>query len=252
MSMEKLEKQIQEERKVAAKYRLLLSLLPEEEAQEYLYMLKKAQHDKNKAKKSFPIFDEVIAEKLKVYTVTDQEEVKGKDLTNYDAVIFDCDVIKMNDFSKCPPNMIFNGDVNLSYMYVKELPDLSNSVVLGKFDCSGNYLKDLKGSPKAVFGNFYCSEQHDKKFDDFGHFKSLKGAPKDVWGCFYGYHVRINSFEGLSDHIEIGPCFDPDQMYGFADYHNRRKKELIQKRKEEYRNNSKLYKLFSRIFKKSR
>lgn len=253
MSVEKIKEKIHNERKIASRYELLISMLSEKEANECMEMLKKAKHNEKVAKKHYPVIDVVIAKNLKVYTVNDQDEIKDKDLTKYDVVVFDCDIRRVKDFSNCPPKMIFEGDVDLSYMYVKKLPDLSQSVVLGNFDCVGNLLTNLEGAPKEVFGDFVCSEQHAERIDDVdGVFRSFDGAPKSVWGGFYCHNVDVASFKGLSEHIEVGPCFDTRVMNDYKTYYNCMKKERISKKKEEYRKNSKIGKFISKIFNRSK
>jgi hypothetical protein len=49
-----------------------------------------------------------------------------------------------------------NGNVNLSYFKLTELPLTFNNVS-GWFDCSNNNLTTLKGSPKWVDSTFNCS-----------------------------------------------------------------------------------------------
>ena len=57
-----------------------------------------------------------------------------------------------------PDDKVFRGDMDLSYMELTELPDLSDVTVTGNFDCSANALTSLKGAPKSVGGNFdWCS-----------------------------------------------------------------------------------------------
>ena len=50
------------------------------------------------------------------------------------------------------------GDVDLSNLYLKELPSiLTNVKVTGDFYCHGNKLTSLVGAPSSVGGNFYCN-----------------------------------------------------------------------------------------------
>jgi hypothetical protein len=48
-----------------------------------------------------------------------------------------------------------NGDVNLSYKGLTELP-LEFRNVTGNFSCHSNLLTSLEGCPKSVGGDFYC------------------------------------------------------------------------------------------------
>ena len=52
-----------------------------------------------------------------------------------------------------------NGDVNLSWYKLTELP-LSFNKVTGDFYCSHNVLTSLKGSPKWVGGYFSCEDNN--------------------------------------------------------------------------------------------
>ena len=67
---------------------------------------------------------------------------------------------------------IYHGDVHLAKLFLTELPEwLSEVTVTGFFDCCGNRLTTLKGSPKKVYRNVYCS---------VNQLVTLQGAPNDV------------------------------------------------------------------------
>ena len=51
------------------------------------------------------------------------------------------------DLYNLPKGLTVYGDLNLSGFGLTELPDLSTTMILGKFDCSHNLIKDLRGSP---------------------------------------------------------------------------------------------------------
>ncbi len=51
---------------------------------------------------------------------------------------------------------IIKGDLDLSDLGLKKLPDLSDVIVEGEFNCSNNNLQSLKGAPQSVDGGFYC------------------------------------------------------------------------------------------------
>jgi len=53
--------------------------------------------------------------------------------------------------------------------------------------CKGNNLKDLKGAPQFVHGDFFCHEQG---------LTSLEGAPSRVSGSFMVYRNDLSSLEG--------------------------------------------------------
>ena len=65
------------------------------------------------------------------------------------------------------------GAVNLSNLYLKEIPEILNGVhIKGDFDVSFNVLKSLNNSPVKVDGAFKC--MYNKNL------KSLVGGPKEV------------------------------------------------------------------------
>jgi len=52
---------------------------------------------------------------------------------------------------------VIKSDVDLSYLYLKELPEwLSDVEIKGDFYCSGNNLTTLQGAPKTVGDGFFC------------------------------------------------------------------------------------------------
>ena len=52
--------------------------------------------------------------------------------------------------------LVLNGDLDVSGMELTELPDLSNLIVKGYFDCSKNKLSSLRGAPRQVLKEFCC------------------------------------------------------------------------------------------------
>ena len=78
------------------------------------------------------------------------------------------------------------GDVILTSLYLKHLPDILKdiSVVSGHFFCSRNNLTSLDGAPTNVGGDFHCN---------FNKLTSLIGAPTYVGGDFlcYGNPVKF-------------------------------------------------------------
>jgi hypothetical protein len=101
-----------------------------------------------------------------------------------------------------------NGSVNLHMFENKDAYDdedrgtlksipLQFRKVKGSFDCSGNQLTSLKGSPQSVGGAFFCNynqltslegapQSVGEEFNcDGNKLNSLKGAPKSVGGDFY-------------------------------------------------------------------
>jgi len=80
------------------------------------------------------------------------------------------------------------GNVDLSDLYLKKLPDfLEDVIVKGDFSCHNNSLTSLEGAPKKVGGHFFCSNNS---------LTSLEGAPEKVGGSFYCYNNSLTSLEG--------------------------------------------------------
>ena len=88
-------------------------------------------------------------------------------------------------------NFVIKENIDISELGLKELPDLSNLICLGNFDCSWNNLTSLKGAPKEVKGLFNCSgnniislEYGPKKAKIYdcssNNLRDLQGAPEEV------------------------------------------------------------------------
>ncbi len=92
---------------------------------------------------------------------------------------------------------VINGNLDLSGMDLKELPDLSDITVTGSFDCSNNRLRSLDGAPRNVGWNFDC---HGNQLT------SLAGAPKSVGGDFYCYDNQLTTLDGAPQ--TVGGDFD--------------------------------------------
>lgn len=96
-----------------------------------------------------------------------------------------------------PYDMVIRGDVDMSNMGLKELPDLSAVTVTGNFNCSGNQLTSLKGAPKSVGGWFNCCDNN---------LTSLEGATQSVGGDFICLrNILLKSLAGFKS--EIGGLF---------------------------------------------
>ena len=92
---------------------------------------------------------------------------------------------------------IINGDVNLSKLHLTELFDLSDVEVTGDFNCNGNSLISLKGSPHTVGGNFKCS---------INNLTNLEGGPHTVIsGAFYCNGNNLTNLKGGQQFF--GGCF---------------------------------------------
>ena len=80
------------------------------------------------------------------------------------------------------------GDVNLSDLYLKQLPEILKDVSIdGHFYCSNNKLTSLINAPKTVGGNFVCS---------YNKLTSLINAPKTVGGTFRCAYNNLTSLDG--------------------------------------------------------
>ena len=81
-----------------------------------------------------------------------------------------------------------DGDVNISYMNIKEFPSyIQFGVVKGYFNCYCNNLTSLRGCPRVVKKSFYCHNNN---------LLSLKGSPETVGGSFYCSFNNLTSLEG--------------------------------------------------------
>ncbi len=93
---------------------------------------------------------------------------------------------------KIPDGTVCDGDINFDGLGLKVLPDLSNLVVKGRFDCSYNKLTSLEGAPEKVGGDFNCSGNQ---------LTSLEGAPKEVGGHFNCRNNQLTSLEGAPEKV---------------------------------------------------
>ena len=109
---------------------------------------------------------------------------------------------------------VIEGDVDLSSLYLEELPDwLSDVEIKGSFFCDENRLTTLQGGPKTVEGDFYC---HVNRLTTLaggpktvrGNFfcydnklTTLAGAPKTVGGGFFCYNNRLTTLAGAPETV---------------------------------------------------
>ena len=105
-----------------------------------------------------------------------------------------------------------NGNVDLIDKKLIELP-LNFNEVTGYFNCNGNKLTTLKGSPKYVEDGFYCG-YNDLPSLEFGPIEvgrtfncsknkltSLEFSPEKVGGNFYCGNNKLTNLYGISDNI---------------------------------------------------
>ena len=76
------------------KYKMLISMMPEDKAKEAIEMIKNALY------KDKPLLEvkKFITKNAKAYIVKDFNEIKGKDLTDYRVVMFDSNFNGVNVF----------------------------------------------------------------------------------------------------------------------------------------------------------
>ncbi len=88
------------------------------------------------------------------------------------------------------------GDFDCSYQYLSDLKGVRFGKVDGNFRCQGNDLTSLEGSPLEVKGNFYCYNNN---------LTSLEGAPGKVGGSFWCSYNSLPSLTGAPR--EVGEDF---------------------------------------------
>ena len=108
-----------------------------------------------------------------------------------------------------------NGSVRLYNKGLTELP-LTFNRIEGYFDCSNNKLTTLKGSPKWVDSDFYCSWTDNRLtslefspeyvggdfYCSIGGLTDLLGSPKEVGGDFICEHnPNLITIKGCSEKI---------------------------------------------------
>ncbi len=81
-----------------------------------------------------------------------------------------------------------DGDVILIDRHLVEMP-FKFGKVTGDFNCSGNSLESLKGSPYEVGGDFNCSDNY---------LINLEGSPDEVGGTFDCSYNALKSLDGLT------------------------------------------------------
>ena len=91
---------------------------------------------------------------------------------------------------------IIEGRVDLGFLHLTELFDLSDVEVTGTFNCRDNDLTNLRGAPHTVGGWFYCYNNH---------LTSLEGAPHTV-GC--GFDCNNNNLTNLKGAPHTVGSFD--------------------------------------------
>ena len=94
-----------------------------------------------------------------------------------------------------PKGFVIKGNLDLSNKSLTELPDLSEVVVKGSFNCNTNQLTSLEGAPKEVGEDFDCR---------YNNLTSLEGAPKEVGRSFYCNGNNLTTLEGAPQTVGGG------------------------------------------------
>ena len=117
--------------------------------------------------------------------------------------------VKIYNLYNMPKGFVIKGNLDLWNKGLTELPDLSEVVVKGYFNCSDNQLTSLEGAPQEVGGDFGCRENK---------LTSLEGAPQTVGGDFYCSDNQLTSLVGLPLMKESMKIYCDDSLmkkYGF-------------------------------------
>ena len=100
--------------------------------------------------------------------------------------------------------LVLNGDLDISDMGLTELPDLSNLIVKGYFNCRKNKLKNLQGAPAQVLNEFYCEKNE---------LSTLKGLSAGIRSLHCSLN-QLTSLKYMPDVIEDLYC-DSNQLNNF-------------------------------------
>ena len=99
---------------------------------------------------------------------------------------------------------VIAGDVNLSGLWLKELPEFLRGVVIhGIFDCSHNLLTSLKNAPASCIGSFDCS---------YNKITSMQGSPRvlpdGVGGITFDCsHNLLKTVKGIPSSLPNGQFY---------------------------------------------
>ena len=92
-----------------------------------------------------------------------------------------------------------NGYLNLSYLNLTELPDLSDIIIKGDFYCNNNQLTSLNGCPTEIGGYFCCFNNK---------LTSLIGCPTEIVGVFYCQNNKLTNLKGCPKIVKGEAVFD--------------------------------------------
>ena len=85
-----------------------------------------------------------------------------------------------------------DGNVNIAEQNLNEIP-INFGHVWGDFDCSGNNLQSLNGSPVFVSGDFMCQRNN---------LASLENGPEIVNGAYICYENKLTRLQGIAKVIK--------------------------------------------------
>lgn len=120
-----------------------------------------------------------------------------------------------------------DGDVELCDKGLDEIP-LDFNRVSGYFDCAGNKLTDLTGSPKSVGGVFDCAENELKSLKygpisvggDFycedNNLLGLTYLPKSLGGNIYANHNNLKNFIGIPEYFNNFLYIENNPVYSIC------------------------------------
>jgi len=83
--------------------------------------------------------------------------------------------------------LLVNGDLDLGYKGLTDLPDLRCVAVAGNFICRQNKIPSLKNAPQRVDGHYDCS---------FNALTDLTGAPRKLSGEFHCNENQLTTLKG--------------------------------------------------------
>ena len=113
-----------------------------------------------------------------------------------------------------------DGNLNLAYMYLREIPkELGVAVVEGDLNLQRNLLTNLKNSPEHVDGDLYAGQNYIETLEGgpehvegdykiaYNKLKNLKGIAKYIGGDLHIEGNPLESLDGAQDTVVMGRIF---------------------------------------------
>ena len=113
-----------------------------------------------------------------------------------------------------------NGNLNLAYMYLKEIPkELKVGAVEGDLNLQSNLLTSLKNGPKEVEGDVYAGGNSIETLEGgpeivtgdykiaYNKLKNLKGIAKEIGGDLHIEGNPLESLDGAQDTVVLGKVY---------------------------------------------